>query len=688
MIEKIRQELAIDDQGNTVVIHPETSSDNVLHMGSTLDKMITLGGVPQTSFDLVEGKVVQDGLVEILNTPIKITSRYDVDVDFLTCKTLVIKTSLKRGANNDHLVLYHIGANAGKYISHHNYKPYMFYKHFSTEKTLTKEEFEKENIYTFIFDNSKTELYINDIYYGYLNHTENLNTFNFISFCYNTNLCAEANLAFVGWYNRQLTPQEMAHNLQVLNNSPSITKLITTNADSTKKEFVWGADADHVIMPGGKTLRQFGNECLDWEEIPSTDGSPIEVANVKEAWIRNAEIRGRTVKCYATFQEQVGVTRGSGNKDVLTIDAIPEVTQGLQYRLVIQAENVVGTNMFSLLDRSGSQIAFSSNAVKDGINVFDLTCNRTITPYKLYLNGSSSADASCKVVFANVIDVGSSIDVAIPLGLSSAKACIEVNGETTYFYEPIITGTVEGLAPSVITDPPLPTLSVGDILDLAKKTITFADGTKRTLISKELEAYSIHKKVICLPFAEDKLTLNEDGSQTWIDASSELIINSASIFGGDVVNSFPNVTDKNNVSVWLCSSSIVNDALVPQVIMVNNMEAVGDGYSQFTKPGQISIYNSNKYIAITTSKLTKDQLEQELSNNPIVVKYKVASPTSIHIQKGVNGTIPLQQNNILLSAGKEVKPSSFKATVPVDRISELDARLKALENVTIANTLK
>ena len=51
-----------------------------------------------------------------------------------------------------------------------------------------------------------------------------------------------------------------------------------------------------------------------------------------------------------------------------------------------------------------------------------------------------------------------------------------------------------------------------------------ATPTKIQLTPKEIGAYAEYKKVISLPFVEDKVTIDETGSATWIDASDDLVL--------------------------------------------------------------------------------------------------------------------------------------------------------------------
>lgn len=79
---------------------------------------------------------------------------------------------------------------------------------------------------------------------------------------------------------------------------------------------------------------------------------------------------------------------------------------------------------------------------------------------------------------------------------------------------------------------------------------------------------------------------------------------------------------------------------------------------------------------------TKNDVNAYLSKNPYTIKYQLATPIVTHIPKELVPTILTHKTNIL-EAGGAVKPSSFKVTVPVDKLAEIEARLQALESTTV-----
>ena len=72
-----------------------------------------------------------------------------------------------------------------------------------------------------------------------------------------------------------------------------------------------------------------------------------------------------------------------------------------------------------------------------------------------------------------------------------------------------------------------------------------------------------------------------------------------------------------------------------------------------------------------------------LQSNPTTVRYQLTTPTFTNIDKSIVPTIQVADKTNILEAGGAVKPSSFKVTVPVDKLAEIEARLQALESTTV-----
>ena len=95
--------------------------------------------------------------------------------------------------------------------------------------------------------------------------------------------------------------------------------------------------------------------------------------------------------------------------------------------------------------------------------------------------------------------------------------------------------------------------------------------------------------------------------------------------------------------------------------------------------------NNNKNFSFTFLKsdfATLDAVKESIISNPIELCYQLDTPIVTHIPKELVPTILTQQTNTI-EVGGAVKPSSFKVTVPVDRLAKIEARLQALESTTV-----
>lgn len=512
-------------------------------------------------------------------------------------------------------------------------------------------------------------------------------------------------------YNRQLTPKEIQHNFSVLNNSPSIKELHTTDSTGKTSILKLASNEDHVEMSTGRTLREeyMGVLKTMGKEFTSTDGSPIEVNNGVEARLISGEIKGQTVKNYCPTIKKSnmsisGLTSVDDEKHLITLNgdgvfnnAFINYNGGLEpnkkYKVVIYIHSntmsgniiICGTSIDEVWSTGSIYVKQGENGIVSSILTTKEDLSNTKQIARTY---SSSANPTGTLVYSViVIDENDPVPTSyIPFGLHSTKAIISNNGQQYPIYEPTILGKTRildadtGLVP---TDPTLPALKDGDVLDLATRTITFANKTTRVLTDEEVKAYSAFKKVISLRGVGDvanKLKLNEDGSATWIDDTISLILNGVENWAKSGLSNteyslfYLNGVSKNRGRV-LC------DKL--------NTYPYPFGESTADKEGIAVIGDGSLRISIKNEKLTsptvegfKSYLKQQYdAGNPIVICCQSPSTVITPIPKELVPTILTNQTNIL-EVGGAVKPSSFKVTLPVDRIAELTARLEAVEAKT------
>ena len=223
------------------------------------------------------------------------------------------------------------------------------------------------------------------------------------------------------------------------------------------------------------------------------------------------------------------------------------------------------------------------------------------------------------------------------------------------------------------------------------KSPKFGLSSTQAIISNNCEPYPIYaneedetnKKVILLNGFNDiydTFEIKEDGSGLMtkkfmiIDDSliDKWIISSQ---GDPSVNRWQLETDFYKLYPAKCTSlsSISN-------ILASTLNA-GSFNSAQVKAG-IVYAHTNKTIGVSTEK-TISSIEQfkEWFRGQLII-YELDIPIVTHIAKEIMPSILTHKTNIL-DVGGAVKPSSFKVTVPVDKLAEIEARLQALESTTV-----
>lgn len=409
-----------------------------------------------------------------------------------------------------------------------------------------------------------------------------------------------------------------------------------------------GSTTDNVVDRAGRTQEQINRTFYKrmCKEIPSPSGKPITVENGEEGYVLSAEIKGQTVKneilnygrtdnlywsnataiCISysdTYYSLINSTylalRGA-REGVVS----PDIDLSKNYTFLLDIkENPLES--FTLITHSSEQVTIEKGFT--GIKKFT---GKLKTNYQALISASNTITASESPFvfrFMFVEGDGSNVDSFFS-GLSSTQAVISNNGEKYTFYHP---------------------------------TELNEDGSK---------------KVILLPSIYDKLTLNEDGSGTWTDDTTSELITEVGTWDtpGSTVSGytvFRAINYTNTYPPYRCDSILVED------------KNYADGIP--TSDVVIRKYNetNQKFILFktTTGITTTEQCKQWLKSNNFILYGRRVAPVITTIDKSIMPTILTQQTNIL-EAGGAVKPSSFKVTLPVDRIAELTARLEAVEAKT------
>lgn len=193
------------------------------------------------------------------------------------------------------------------------------------------------------------------------------------------------------------------------------------------------------------------------------------------------------------------------------------------------------------------------------------------------------------------------------------------------------------------------------------------------LTAEQMKAYNAYKKVILLGGVgdvKDTLEILEDGSAIVVNNTVRRILDKSFGFGY-----LGQLTYKSHFG-----TTTANQKPNSPVISVGAINKT-TGYD--VDDDNVYCYIANGFnIFVPKTITTLQQLNEYLDTKQIAVIYIANTPTTTHIPKELVPTILIHKNNIL-ETGRAVKPSSFKVTVPVDKLAEIEARLQALESTTV-----
>lgn len=617
----------IIDNGN----YAKEQGDYAKAEGDRLQGMLTIDGTAQTKFDFIKNKVVQDGLVfaELgkVDTPVDVVKK-----NISVCMILNLSTSESSYVN-------HGLFPTANFFTYKNKIKLKFKK---PDQTYSDGEYSinfTEGMHKLelrIVDNT-IQAFVDGIALNSPQPIYPLSSSEKIATCYisgNPMTKSKSIGVFIN-ENKILAPQEIAHNLSALNNSPSIKELSTTDSTGKTSILKLASDTDHVEDRSGRTQEQINRTFYKrmCKEIPSLSGEPITVKNGEEGYVLSAEIKGRTVKCLASKPTSTSLNM-TGIRQLWfagKVDLVP----AREYKITINAINVVGTCNITILNSEGNNIFPNAFTVKNGENVF-LSTSLNVNTNILYafLSGSSTSDASCTVNYINIVDGTDKDKVSgnIPFGLSSTQAIISNNGEPYSIY-------------------------ANEEDETNKKVISlYGIGESKDSLDVKDDGTGVLTKNVLFTTAN---------SNTWTKAvETDTMVS----FGTPLLNA----KGFNNSIVATC---ICDPLKVFATTAVYNATIKGIAINQ----------NGWLYLSVLkTDLVTLDSsgVNTWLTNVGFKLWYQLATPIVTHIPKELVPTILTHKTNIL-EVGGAVKPSSFKVTVPVDRIAEIEARLQALESTTV-----
>ena len=561
----------------------DDSEFNIKKLDTDLEKLddkVLLEGKRQQKFDFIENKVVQDGLqfTEVnypLNTTI-VTKNINV-TDTLVFEMDLTINALESGGGWICTLNKKDGSYAGE-IAISSSKLYMYLNgaYYSSNAV----NFGENNIVIEI-TNSKVKMILNGISVISTGNFE----FNFGSIALGkkvgrATLNGEVSILA---YNRILAPKEIQHNLSVLNNSPSIKELHTTDSAGKTSISCFGSDENHVEMSTGRTLRDeyMGVLKTMGKEFVSSDGSPVEVNNGIEARVINAEINGRTVKNYIQTNKHTVTTN-----ETLKAYTLP-VEVGKQYTAFVK------------------------------ISKFELTGDRATAKMRVHTSNTTSTFKDVLITGEGIFKVTTTMSVANPIPV---YPLFVANSETCNI-------VIDGYC-----------LIEGDGSNFAESMIDMNIGinSTKTIISNNGESYHIYvseedkagKKVASLGVVDgsyDTLEIKEDGSGVYTQNTYEI-----KLCGTE---NWENIQLDTLVNTMLFSNVLSNNLSINgKPILSSHFKwehSLNDNEHAYTM-------GTNIRIIINKSRLATQDLvgfKAWLQANPVTVRYQLATPIVTHIPK-------------------------------------------------------
>ena len=635
--------------------------------GDRLQGILTLDGSAQTKFDFIKNQFVKDGLIEYVNKKITgahVVNKLDISNDFtlVGCIRNYNKTTLWYVPNVGQMRLV-VDAQSNK---------------------LTINGFEDRRIletdatpiieFAMIKQGSRFTISINgiiavtDLKYADEDIINKWNT-NKLSFGYN-NATLEVEYTC---NNRTLVQQEIQHIFSVINNSPSIKELHTTDSTGKTSILKLASDTDHVEDRSGRTQEQINRTFYKrmCKEIPSPSGEPITVKNGEEGYVLSTEIKGNTqlFKRAKGSQDEWIVIPNDEGRDTVAFEYKLDSTQA------IISNNGQSYPIYESTIQGKTRILKAPKGTQNWVEISpDEERNTAQFDYKL----ESLKPVGTPEEIKGLPDLGgvpTAIDVydrgkrkliinTKEIALDSVAKWGVFNSYTNVIAFELATPDVAGwnayLAQQKANGMPV--------------TVRYQLDTpiEMQLTEEQAKYYEAHKKVISLGGlgdTKDTLEILEDGSGIWLNRLARVVLNGSENW------SIGNTGTQNYY--YQCTLPFGTQS-----------GGVSDKYS-FAAIGQSDI---NQGFYITGNSLVRvrygtekplNDFKQDLSTNNLTIICILATPIITHIPKEIVSAILTHNQTNILEAGGAVKPSSFKVTLPVDRIAEIEARLQALESTTV-----
>ena len=400
-------------------------------------------------------------------------------------------------------------------------------------------------------------------------------------------------------YNRPLTLAEIQHNFSVLNNTPSISAIETTDASSNKTSFLFATDSDHIMTRTGHTeeerytalLKKFGKKY-------TSDGSDITVENgIESQRVLSGKISGKTVKQFVAFDRNMTIDTTT-TKNV-SLKYIP-TEANKQYYAIFNVKSVTGTPKLEFRTHQGI-VNFTSFTL--GLNKIAFTTPSTelpMTPY-LRIDNSVVIEGNSLVLdyFLIVENDNQFVSSYIPFGLSSTQSILSNNGLSYPIYEPTINGKTRVMKATKGTQ---------NWIEIS------ADETRdTTTYDYKLES-------------DNDLGSISDSLYDYIDRARKVkIVNTKEVtFDGSTDENWSLYGTNTNVQYFVLSRP--TDSKASTLILVNNSN------SELSMPDKENSYigaNNFNYSVLKSKATTVEQFRTWLQVNPITVRYQLTTPIEI-----------------------------------------------------------
>lgn len=435
-------------------------------------------------------------------------------------------------------------------------------------------------------------------------------------------------------YNRPLTQQEIQHNINVLNNSPSVNALTVTDASSNKTTLLFSSDTSHIEGRGGVLQDQFNADYYKsiCKEFTSNDGSDITVANGWRGYVNSFTMTGQTVKNIAdistTSDTNYFKTITHSNNWAQYDIPFTELDRNKKYKIRYEIIENTLTVPFYLASSVNVQnvfmdISFVVNAGTVGIFEKEFTPSPTNNAKLLRMQVSNNVGTGKIVLRCTITE--QIVNSYIPFGLSSTKASLTNNGIKYNFY-----------------------MQDGSAIDLGGVGVV-----GNTLDGKE------------------------DGSGVATQNTKEAVLN-----GGEnwVIHSLG--TTVSTIAFKLDLGTRLSPATIN---VVSNM-FLGVASNNYYD-GDIESITSNGVISIRIlkSKLTTQDVngfKAWLAQNPTTVRYQLATPIVTSIPKEKMPCVLTSFNQNIISFSDAVKAASCVLTMPTNDMLKKDYVITLLNNYT------